>query len=323
MSRVLAKTFFRLMLKLPKVKKIISEIQRNKLLEFPPVVQVETTNLCNAECIMCPHSKLTRPVGHMGYGLYKEIVDNCAEYQDQVKYFYPFLNGDLFLAPQWNDYLAYAREKLPHTKIGIFTNGSLLNTKNIYTLLEIQPDLVRISFDGTSKESYEKIRKKLNFEQVENNIIELVNYRKKLRKKKPRITVSIIKMGETSYGLESFYKKWVSLVDSVNIDRYSNWGGAVEDKNPRNRILDRRSPCPRLWHNFTILNTGDVVICCLDYNGEIVIGDIKKQSIKEIWTDKKITELRNFNLEGEYSKIYLCKDCSYGKYQRDAPIWWY
>lgn len=307
---------------IPGVKKSIAGVKRKKLELYPQVVQIETTTACNADCVMCPHSRITRKRGHMDFELYKKIVDDCAENKKFIKTLYPFLNGELFLTPKWEDYLTYAKKRLPDSEIGVFTNGSLLDTENIDKLIEIEPDWINISFDGTSKETYEHIRRKLSFDQVQNNIFEIANKRNSLQKTKPRITISIIEMEQTSSGVKSFHKKWAPVVDKVTIEPYINWGGAVEDKNINRHMTCKRMPCSRLWYNLTVLNSGDVVICCVDYDGEVIIGDIRKQSISEIWTGEKITRLRNLHLEGKYSEIRLCEDCNYGKYQTEAPIWW-
>jgi len=307
---------------IPGVKKSIAEVKRKKLELYPRIIQVETTTACNADCVMCPHSRITRKKGHMDFELYKKIVDDCAENKKFIKTLYPFLNGELFLTPKWEDYLTYAKKRLPDSEIGVFTNGSLLDTENIDKLIEIELDWINISFDGTSKETYEHIRRKLSFDQVQNNIFKIANKRNSLQKTKPRITISIIEMEQTSSGVKSFHKKWAPVVDEITIEPYINWGGAVEDKNINRHMTCKRMPCSRLWYNFTVLNSGDVVICCLDYDGEVIIGDIRKQSISEIWTGEKITRLRNLHLEGKYSEIRLCEDCNYGKYQTEAPIWW-
>jgi radical SAM protein with 4Fe4S-binding SPASM domain len=306
----------------PEVKKGIARVKRKKLELYPRIVQVETTTACNADCIMCPHSKITRKKGPMDFELYKKVVDDCAENNRFIKTFYPFLNGELFLTPKWENYLIYAKKRLPAAEIGIFTNGSLLDTKNINKLIEIEPDWVNVSFDGTSKETYERIRRKLSFDQVQDNIFQLVGRRNSLRKIKPRLTISIIEMEQTSDGVNSFYKKWAPVVDKVTVEPYVNWGGEAEDEIINKPEVSKRLPCSRLWYNFTVFNSGEVVICCLDYDGEIVIGDIKKQSVREIWTGEEITKLRNLHLEGRYSKISLCEDCSYGQAQTEAPIWW-
>lgn len=305
------------------IKETISEKKR-RLLEMrpPPIVQIETTTACNAECIMCPHNKISRAKGHLDFELYKKVLDECAQYSSSLKTFFPFLNGELFLTPEWDKYLSYGKDKLPFAEIGIFTNGSLLNSENIKRLLHIQPDWINISFEGTTKETYESIRRKLKFNVVENNIQQLITKRQTLGLSKPRITISIIEMEQTMPDLHSFVSKWSSIVDKVTIEPYSNWGN-IQENITHNVNRRRRMPCSRLWYNFTILNSGDVVICCLDYNGEIIIGNIKKQSIKEIWTSDKMTELRALHLRQQFSEISLCKNCNFGIYQPGAPAWWY
>lgn len=305
----------------PAIRGALAGAKRKKLEIYPQTVQVEATTACNADCVMCPHSKITREKGPMDFELYKKVVDDCAENSRFVKTFHPFLNGEFFLTPKWEDYLAYAREKLPKIKIEISTNGSLLDTKGINRLLKIGPDLINISFDGSSKETYENIRKNLNFDTVQNNIMQLTKQRNLLRKIRPYIVISIIETEQTSPGLKSFCKKWSSIADKVIVEPYSNWGGQVEDKCIKDTKTHRRMPCPRLWYNFTILNNGKVVICCFDYNGTIAVGDINRKSIKEIWTGREITELRNFHLEDRYSNIYLCRECNYYKSYLEPLIW--
>ncbi len=42
---------------------------------FPAVVRIETTNACNARCVICPHKQMARPVRQMDDALYGRIVD--------------------------------------------------------------------------------------------------------------------------------------------------------------------------------------------------------------------------------------------------------
>ena len=46
---------------------------------FPETVRVETTNACNARCVICPHQSMERAVQRMDDPLYERIVDECAE----------------------------------------------------------------------------------------------------------------------------------------------------------------------------------------------------------------------------------------------------
>src|SRR4030043_481203 len=55
-------------------EKKIKEVIKNR--DYPLGLDIGTTNLCNAACIMCPHSRLKK-MGTMDMKLYKKIIDNC------------------------------------------------------------------------------------------------------------------------------------------------------------------------------------------------------------------------------------------------------
>ena len=312
-----------LMNAVPAIKNMITRTMRAKLERYPRNVQVETTAACNANCIMCPHGNITREKGAMDFKLYTKIVDDCVNNKKRIEAFFPFLNGELFMAPNWEEYLTYFRKKLTGIDLKIFTNGSLLNDKNINKLLAIEPDLVNISFDGTDKETYERIRRKLRFEVVEGNISELIRRRNLSGKNKPEVSISIIEMEETRPAIRLFQEKWSTIVDKVTVEPFSNWSKNKAEENCYSKTDQKRQPCARLWYNFVVLNSGNAVICCLDYNGEEVLGNIKEHSVEELWSCKRMTELRQLHLEGRFSEIRLCKNCSYGITQFEKPFWWY
>ena len=76
-----------------------------------------------------------------------------------------------------------------------------------------------------------------------------------------------------------------------------------------NYLRKKRHPCYELWKRVTILYDGRVVPCCFDFDGELVLGDLKEQSLKEIWNGKKMKNLRRLHLEGKINPINLCREC--------------
>ena len=46
--------------------------------KFPPIVRVETTNACNAKCVICLHSELARPIVRMDDEMFTRIIDECS-----------------------------------------------------------------------------------------------------------------------------------------------------------------------------------------------------------------------------------------------------
>ena len=47
-------------------KKRIETVTSRRIDSFPSVVNIETTNMCNSKCIICPHSIMKRKPGLMG-----------------------------------------------------------------------------------------------------------------------------------------------------------------------------------------------------------------------------------------------------------------
>ena len=45
---------------------------------FPAVVRLETTNACNARCVICPHRTMHRPIAWMDETLFARLIDECA-----------------------------------------------------------------------------------------------------------------------------------------------------------------------------------------------------------------------------------------------------
>lgn len=304
------------------VARAFSSLLKRGLLTFPRKIQIETTTACNSNCIMCPHASIRRAKGPMDRALFARIIDECSENSRHVRELYPFLNGELFLTPRWEEYLSYAREKLPSAKLSVFTNGSLLGKENAAKLLEIGPDLVNISFDGTDKAAYESIRRNLCFEEVEANISGFIAARKKTGLRRPFISISIIDMEKTRSGIPSFVEKWRGRADRVSVEPYSTWGGTVADLSAGGRPALPRVSCPRLWYNLTVLNSGRAALCCLDHEGAVSPGDLNSNSIREIWRGAVLREIRRRHERGLYSGLPLCENCDYGKYQKETPFWW-
>lgn len=74
-----------------------------------------------------------------------------------------------------------------------------------------------------------------------------------------------------------------------------------------------RHPCGALWRTPNIASNGDVVPCCRDVELTMVLGNIKTQSLYDIWYGDKATELRLSHIKGEFTvpfeKYPTCRTC--------------
>ena len=55
---------------------------------------------------------------------------------------------------------------------------------------------------------------------------------------------------------------------------------------------------------------GDVPLCNVDYNNKYPVGNIFKNSIKELWNSKISNLRRKYHLEMQKDKISICKNCN-------------
>ncbi len=58
-----------------------------------------------------------------------------------------------------------------------------------------------------------------------------------------------------------------------------------------------------------VLNDGRVSVCCRDYQGDLVIGNIQESSPKELWNGPDMLELRRQHIEDDIPWDSLCADC--------------
>lgn len=273
-----------------------------KTYKFPSVIRIESTNRCNANCTTCTRDKLTRPLGVMDFDLYKKIVDECAQNKIRILHLHNF--GEPLLDSLLPERVKYAKEKGIRTRI--FSNFSTLTEEKARQLLEAGIDEIKISIDAASKETYEAIRKNLKFAKVESNIELMLRLRNELQLKHPRISLVFVAMDNNRHEISAFKKRWQNKVDKIFITSYHNWAGGLDKGG---FIKKRLLPCRRLWKTFTILWDGRAALCCLDFDGQVILGDLHTQTIQEIYSGEKLAAIRQQHLNWEYGKATICLSC--------------
>lgn len=274
---------------------------------LPPVVHVETTNACNANCIMCPRSKMTRRIGFMDEELYQGIIEECAP-NKIVLHLHNF--GEPLLDRRLAGRIELAKEA-GISRVKIFTNGSLLTEKKSEELIQSGLDEIKISIDGGTKNTFEGIRRNLDYDVVCRNIRCLLDLKRRLGTSNPRIKLVYTTVGSNELEVEEFRREWENKVDKLHVDVAHNWAEASSSAEyPQARGFDVRHPCLRIWNTFTILWNGDVALCCLDYDGRVIIGNLKNQTIKEIWQSRQLRQIRKMHTARKFQKLAICRDCS-------------
>ena len=114
-----------------------------RTLDFFKVVELETTTACNRTCSYCPNSVSDRGSIHnqrlMEETTFRTIIDQLASlgFWGRLS---PHFYGEPLLDERLPDLMAYARKRLPYTKLVIFTNGDLLSPTAYDALMQAGVD---------------------------------------------------------------------------------------------------------------------------------------------------------------------------------------
>jgi len=277
-------------------------------------IRFEVTNKCNARCIMCPREKMDRPQGVLDLALYKRVLDQACDMGADVVSLENY--GETFMDPWFFERAAYAKAK--KMQVYTITNGSLF-TRDLADKAVLYLDKIRFSIYGTTKEIYEKIHKGLDFEIVTGNLEYLIQRKKGSGSRIPKIEVYFLMMEENKHQVEDFKKKWLGRADDISIWKPHNWSdgrGYRELCSGQKKVTCGRpskGPIQVQWD-------GLVVPCCFDYNSSIVLGDLKKQSLKEVINSPEYNLLRQAHASGDFTKFAFCDSCDQLRKREDVLV---
>ncbi|QOR36416.1 SPASM domain-containing protein [Clostridium sp. 'deep sea'] len=283
----------------------------------PQTVQFETHSYCNASCEFCCHSIMTREKGKMSNELIENILKQCNEVNTLI----PFLMGEPFMDKRIINIIKKCKELQPQSSVILHSNMSLCTNEHIKEILDNNlVDEIHISFYGINEQQYKQLQG-LDYYQVVERIIHFVNERNKRGLTKPLIVCDYILMHELMPLLQQFEKFWRVIVDDVRTVSYDDWHGNQPDRgNEYHPIRLQRIPCYKLWQILNVHWNGEVPLCCMDYNANIVLGDLTKQSLQEVWQGEKLKQIREIHINQEYSKLPMCKHCN--SWKCNNPSWW-
>lgn len=253
-------------------------------------VNIETTNICNAKCIMCPTKDMKRPKGIMKEELLKKILIQLPSDMCEVCL---SLFGEPLLSKNLPKMLYLARCLLsPSVKLMFFTNGSLLQNEVNNAIYKYLDEIV-ISFQGYGKESYEK-NTMLDYLTSYNAITSFL-------KDKPGALKASVVMLDMNYTNEEKDKFRKLFAHYGKISPARNW-----DKF-QTGIDGSKIQCGRP-NSLNILYDGRVVLCCRDFDATVVLGNLNYSTIQEVWDSPKYKEIRQSFANGNKTEE-ICRSC--------------
>ena len=289
------------------VRKLMLATGRERSPVLPEIVQIESTNICNAKCVFCPRDEMHRRQGIMSFDLFRKIVDECVELG--ITHVRVHNYGEPFVDRKLVDKVRYAKEK-GIQEVGMISNGSLITEQVARGMVDAGLDAINISVDASGKDVFESTRIGLKYDKVIANIERLVRIRAESGKRRPKLILSFVRQNNSA-DEQAFIEHWRKVADKIHITDLHNWGGTLHQQS------DVNYPCYRPWLTFTVLWDGRVSLCCADFDGHTILGDLNTSSIKEIWNNERYLSVRREHLESGGPDV--CRACDLPR--KDSPLW--
>jgi len=252
---------------------------------FPTHIDLESTGVCNLRCPFCGTTTEKwgpTKAGYMKMDLFKKVIDE-GEREGLCSIKLSF-RGEPTIHPNLIEMMKYAKA---HGVIDMYfnTNATLVDEKTFNKYIDAGLDRISISFEGTTKEVYEKNRVGATFEKVLENVRRMKTIREKRGVKHPEIRMQTVLLPELADKFQSYVDFWLPYVDEVGfID--PRLEGSLHD----HRGMSADWACPYLWQRVIVLWDGSILPCLMhgvDDFASMTLGDANKVSIKDAWHGKR------------------------------------
>src|ERR1700722_4109469 len=285
------------------------------------------TKVCNAKCTFCAYPKVvankTLETGVMSFEGFKKAVDEWAKLGGQSLNLTPVV-GDPLVDPNLLQKVDYAVNKAGLKDVYLTTNAILINKNDTYKkLIDLGIAAVFISTQGASKEVYEKIYGVKHYDEAMSGIRNLMEYNRS-KGEPARIGVrfrnhekpsQIIRSPDFKKNIQPYLSERVRVNFTVDFD---NWGGTIKPSDMSGSMRLRKLPpmlnvpCKNLF-NFAVRHDGKVRLCgcrlTTNDNDDLVVGNIKEKSLKEISeSDESWGIIKGF-YEGK--RPHTCLECTF------------
>lgn len=265
---------------------------------------VETTAKCNLYCPMCPRETHKQPKEDMSDEIFSRLVRESGKTAEHMML---IGLGEPFLDPKIFDRIEYCEQHRISTLLS--TNGTLLDEAAADKILRSPLEHITLSFDGSTKESFEYYRKGARFERVRDNFVRFARMKHE-RRSSLQVVVQMVRMERNWNEVEEFARFW-SAVPGVDQVRVKADETNLMQPDGGHAPEDWKHPCHYLWRGpMYVKHNGDVYPCCQSYMLDgAPVGNIGRQDLKDIWNGAPMQAMRELHVARRAGEIDICSKC--------------
>ena len=286
--------------------------------DFPVQLDIELNVSCNLKCPMCTWS-IEAGAGEgksswMPFEFYQHLVtEGVARGLRAVNLNYvnePLIRRDI---PK---FVKFAREA-GAVEVMFNTNGTIFNDDLGRELIEAGLTKISFSLDAFTEPTYRKVRIGGDYTKVMKNVHRFLEIRKELGSKLPIVKLTFLRMSDNEHELEPFIEYWRDKVELFSIQNlYNPFDGELGRERAKHFVNGHPGQvagtprCPSPFQRATVRSNGDVLPCCNMRAAEtLVMGNINRTPLADIWNSDNMKHLRMLHKTGRYAENAICKAC--------------
>jgi MoaA/NifB/PqqE/SkfB family radical SAM enzyme len=154
-------------------------------------VYIEPTSACNLDCITCFRNDWEQPLGRMKEKTFQKILEGLKAIDPIPDVYFGGIGEPLF-HPKTIQWVAQA--KALGVKVELITNGTTLTEKKAQQLIDTGLDVLWVSIDGATPETYADVRLGAELPTIMHNLRRFAKMRKANHFPKPEIGVAFVAM---------------------------------------------------------------------------------------------------------------------------------
>lgn len=294
---------------------VFSFITKKAIIWGQPIVfSIEPSSVCQLSCpeCICGQGKLIRNCSFIDVSAFEKIINQIKQKSSIVNLFF---QGEPFLHPQIIELIKISKNAGLVTVIS--TNAQMIDKKMAADIVQSGLDMLIVSVDGASQETYEKYRKSGDFCKLQTAISALNDSKIQLNSHISLIAQCLVTK-DTEQEIEKI-RNWsrnngfTFILKSLQVYHRENKNELLPISEKHNRYSSKNQQtnnCTRLWTHMLILTDGRVVPCCMDKNADFSIGSTYSNTIQEVI---KANNRKAFiyKVLKDKNKVELCNNCPF------------
>ena len=304
--------------------------------ENPVVYNIETTNRCNMRCKMCPRTTMmTRCIEDIDRDTFIKVVDQikphspelwerwkkfCEEKYDireddepSENHFFLYViskviqlhgYGDPLLDKYMGDYVKILSAAGFPTYFSC--NPSNINLERTYEMMDAGLSYIKYSIESVNDDEFKNIRgQAASFSGSYENILKVLDYK---HKKGLNTTVVITMLNLNKRNQKDEFDKLIKAFEGTDTYVYLKSEDCQWYRKDFHgtESIHWSEPCKHPWMTMTIKSNGAAAMCREDFNNDIEFGNVRDQSLKEIWDGEIYKDFRWKHIH--CSSDIRCKD---------------